>query len=872
MPDHRPDSLDVLLRQARDLYARIPAMVGILDLASGRQLLANPMAEAVTGFTAEALEAGGLGRYMSRIPPEEPVHELLAKAQARLAAEGSVAALPEGMVLEYAFRRQDGRMAQLRSRITWLRPEVLDSPLVLVVTDDITQTWHLQAEIRASEERYRGLFEGARVGILQCDPAGRFITVNGAFARMLQREPETLVGATFREITHPEDLDTDEGLVAEALAGRRDQFRLDKRYLRADGSILWVNLHVTLVRDGEGRPSSFIGVVQDLSTLREAEQRVKEREELLGRVVQDAPLVLWALDAQGVFTLSEGRGLAALGLRPGEVVGRSVRDVYADHPEVLARVSSALQGEPVEAELVFGEVHFENRMTPVRTTDGSPAGVVGVSFDTTEAARVRLALEASEAKLASMIRFIPDGLSLSDPVTGRLLEINPAFEQLLGWTRAEALGRTSRELEIWVDWKDRVAVLEAIEHTGICREKEVTFRHRDGHAILTAFSAVLAPMEGGMLLVGLSRDIRERKQLEAALRESQHRESLGLMAGGVAHDFNNLLQALQGNLDVLAFRCRGQADLEAILARMDRVVRKAAGIATQMHHYAGSTEGCLGPVDLGAALTEFRPLLEASIPKRVQLLWEVQEGLPSVAADAHQVLGVLLKLVLNAVAAIGAGAGVVRIGLGQDEPGPDGLWVQPAPEGSCVTLAVADNGVGLDDAIMVRIFDPFFTTRIQGTGLGLSAVLGTARSHGAGLQVRSRVGEGSEFRLWFPVAGGFQSGDRPFPQGKALVLGMPVEDLGPHRELLALAGLELVGVEEGQPEPPDVALLLVALGDGKAEARARSLEEIPVVGILSGNRPSVGAGGLKTLGNLTTRMEPVVFFDALCRILGHPRG
>jgi len=145
------------------------------------------------------------------------------------------------------------------------------------------------------------------------------------------------------------------------------------------------------IRDPDGRPREVLAIVQDLSQL-----AIVRRMELdLQAVVSSAPMVLFSVDREGVFRMSEGRGLAGLGLRPGEVVGRSVFDVYAGNPEILESVRRALHGEDFVMETREAGIRFETHYTPQRDSAGEIVGVVGVAIDVT--ARDRISERAREA-------------------------------------------------------------------------------------------------------------------------------------------------------------------------------------------------------------------------------------------------------------------------------------------------------------------------------------------------------------------------------------------------------------------------------------------------------------------------------------------
>src|ERR1700736_6221581 len=137
-----------------------------------------------------------------------------------------------------------------------------------------------------SEERLRGAFEFAAIGMALVAPDGRWLRVNPSLCRIVGYSPEELLATTFQAITHPEDLDTDVEFVQRMLEGAIPRYQMEKRYLHKDGHFVWVLLSVSLVRDSDRRPLYFVSQLQDISVRKEAEARLIESE-LRYRIITD---------------------------------------------------------------------------------------------------------------------------------------------------------------------------------------------------------------------------------------------------------------------------------------------------------------------------------------------------------------------------------------------------------------------------------------------------------------------------------------------------------------------------------------------------------------------------------------------------------
>jgi len=249
-------------------------------------------------------------------------------------------------------------------------------------------------------------------------------------------------------------------------------------------------------------------------------------------------------------------------------------------------------------------------------------------------------------------------------------------------------------------------------------------------------------------------DITERKRFEEKVRHAQKLESLGVLAGGVAHDFNNLLVTILGNTSLARNTPGIDEKIIPLLDEVERGARRAAELTKQMLDYAGQGKFRLQAVDLPAAVREMAKLVKALIPKSVELHYHFQEGLPQVEADATQIRQVIMNLITNAAESIGERAGRVVISVDQTRLTDGDLEAytgqSPAP-GAYLSLDVADDGCGMDEATRARVFDPFFTTKFQGRGLGMATVLGIVRGHGGAIRIESREGFGTRVRVLFPV-------------------------------------------------------------------------------------------------------------------------
>jgi len=431
-----------------------------------------------------------------------------------------------------------------------------------------------------------------------------------------------------------------------------------------------------------------------------------------------------------------------------------------------------------EIPVVFLTAHADPD-TVARAQATSPYGYLLKPFDERVVAiSVQLALaksaadrhlRASERLFATTLRSIAEGVIITDAAS-QISFLNPAAEDLIGWTQRDAVGRPITDVCIvhapdgGAPLGDLVTAVLAHGQINALPDGSVLLP-RDGELRQVADS--IAPLVdtfgdrwGTVMVV---QDVTAQRaaaaahqELERKLVEMQRVESLGLLASGIAHDFNNILTGVLAYTEMAQAGVPAESNVQGQLMRAISGIHQAAGLTRQLLTYAGKGEIRIGPVALNPVVQELIDLLRGSFIRSIAIHLEFAVALPPVLGDSTQIRQVVLNLLTNAAEAIGDEPGQITVTTSLVELTPalreTLVFGAEADPGLHVCLRVCDTGSGMEPATLAKIFDPFFTTKVAGRGLGLASVLGIMRQHRGALQVTSVVGQGTTFEIFLPVA------------------------------------------------------------------------------------------------------------------------
>jgi PAS domain S-box-containing protein len=339
-----------------------------------------------------------------------------------------------------------------------------------------------------------------------------------------------------------------------------------------------------------------------------------------------------------------------------------------------------------------------------------------------------------------------------------VLDWSPHAEALMGWTRAEALGRSVEELlfpeplrVVYRQWLNQF--LSEAEDDAVGGRYETPLLQKDGREFFAEVSFTALRRNDGHIINAFVRDITAKRAAEEQLIQAQKMESVGQLTGGIAHDFNNMLTVITGTIEILADGVKHDPALASIVRMIDDAAERASQLTANLLAFARKQPLRPRETDVNALVEEVVQLLSPTLGRQIEIETALSDQAWPALIDRGQLSSALVNLAINARDAMPGGGRLLfrTANFTRDAHAAEVVGLGP---GDYVTIEVIDSGAGIPPAIRGRIFEPFFSTKQfgAGTGLGLSMVFGFAKQSGGGIMVDGEEGRGACFRIYLPKA------------------------------------------------------------------------------------------------------------------------
>ncbi len=672
---------------------------------------------------------------------------------------------------------------------------------------DVTERKQAEASLREGRDRFRNVVTSVsdHIYVTAINPDGS--KTNLYFSPNVEEltgyPPEKfLADWNFWSSTviHPDDRAA-AAVQAEKLAGGQSS-AMEYRIIRADGRMIWVRDSGRVVNQPDGRRLVY-GVIGDVTRRKQAEIELRRRnrelkmrnqitaaaatlaepEALLEIACRELALACkiprataFMLNKRGTrvtvaaeYNIKEQPSVtgAAFIVKNNEVfqnlLARKTSLSIADAPndprlaslrEIIRRrgTASLLIVPIVVQEEVIGSLNLESNEP--RSFSTEDLGLAWRASDQTALALSRLRLNEERRLLNTIIEQTAESVVITD-TKGNIIYVNPAFEQITGYSRTEAMGQTPRILK---SGQHDVPFYRKLWNTITAGQVwRGRFINQKKNGELYTEEATISPVrnDNGDIThyVAVKRDVTHELRLEEQFHQAQKMESIGRLAGGVAHDFNNILTAIIGYSEMLLAHFPNPADpRREEVEQIKKAGQQAARLTRQLLTFSRRRPFEPQTLNLNEIVANLEKMLARVIGDDIALITHLAPDLGRVKADPGQMEQVLMNLAVNARDAMPQGGKLIietaNIDLDSDYTG----WHLGVRPGSYVQLRVSDTGQGMDAKTRAHIFEPFFTTKKmgQGTGLGLSTVHGIVQQSGGHIRVYSEPGQGATFKIYLP--------------------------------------------------------------------------------------------------------------------------
>ena len=651
----------------------------------------------------------------------------------------------------------------------------------LAIIRDITQRKQAEEKLRQTEDLLQEAEKIAKIGSWSWDLAKDEAWWSKELYRFTNRNKgnSTPDVETISQFIHPGDRERVNKLILNAIQ-KGIAYETEFRFISSDGSIGYAFSCGKVEKDAKGNIVRFYGISKDITEYKQAEAALRESEERFRTMADTAPVMIWMAGCDKLCYYFNAKWLEFTGKAlEDEIANGWVEGVHPDDRqrciEIYFNAFDARQTFSMEYRLQnkHGEYSWVlNKGTPRFDADENFVGYIGSCIDITE----RKQAEEKIAQQAVLLDVATDAILLRS-LQGDILYCNQSAESMYGWTADEALGKKADELLYKEITEELSSAVEEVTRSGSW-QGELNKITKEGREITVASRWTLVSDEAGKpkSILTVDTDITEKKQLESQFLRAQRLESLGTLASGIAHDLNNMLTPILAIAQLLPLKLEHVDDTsKEMLQMLEANTKRGANLVKQVLSFARGNEGKRTVLQVKHLLKDIEQFAKGTFPKNITIERNLPRDLWTVSADATQLHQVFMNLVVNARDAMPEG-GILSIEA--ENKLIDESYARmniEAEAGSYVLVTIADTGIGISPQIIDRIFDPFFTTKNlgEGTGLGLSTVLGIIKNHGGFIEVSSKIEAYTQFKVYLPSI-----------EGKASVIPEKEQFLSGNNELI----------------------------------------------------------------------------------------
>jgi PAS domain S-box-containing protein len=641
----------------------------------------------------------------------------------------------------------------------------------LMACDDITERKQAEEALRQSEERYRTILENIEDGYYEVDLPGNFTFFNDSLCRMLGYSRDEMVGMGNQQYTDQENRKKLFQAFNEVYRTGEPAKEFDWGVIRKDGTKLFGEVSVSLIKDSKGKPIGFRGIARDITKRKQAEEALRTEKQRFQALTENSPFGMVMVYQDGTFKYINPKFRELFGYDLTDIPDGKTwfKKAYPNptyrHDVIEAWINDLKSFKPGEKRSQIFTVTCKDgtektiNFIPVQLETGEN---LMACEDITERKRTEEALRNSEERFRIAAKSSSDLIWDWGILDGNL-EWFGNIDERLGYNP----GEFPRTIDAWEkiihpDEHDRV-MTALDQHLKMHKPymEEYRVQRKDGTFCYWTDRGTAFWDEKGnpFKMIGACEDITERKRaeeentvLQEQLRQSQKMEAVGRLGGGIAHDFNNLLTIVKGYSQLSLLDLKESDPLWGNIQEIQKATQRATDLTRQLLAFSRRQILDLKVLDLNILLRELDKMLRRIIGEDIELVTLLAGDLGRVKIDPGQIEQVILNLAVNSRDAMPSG-GKLTIETANvvldEEYAHAHVAVIP---GHYVRLSISDTGVGMPRELKEKVFEPFFTTKEKGkgTGLGLSMVYGIVKQIGGNIWVYSEPGHGTTFKIYLP--------------------------------------------------------------------------------------------------------------------------
>ena len=651
----------------------------------------------------------------------------------------------------------------------------VDEKTVATTSTDVSKRKEAEETLKASEARFRSVFENSLDAMLLTKPDGSILSANDAACRLYGMSEEEI-----KKVGRSGILVQDEKFIA-ALEERKRTGKVNAELTnkRKDGTTFQGEVASSLFTDADGTVKTSM-VIRDITERKKAEEALKNSERKFKTLVENAPDAIMRFDSDLRVLYLNPADLAATGKTLEEFVGKTNEEMGMP-PELCklwngmfdkAKNSKHFQETEFDFDTPSGKRTFHLRVVPEISDDGSLISYLGISRDITDRKKVEEAFKESERKYREMFNSMTELFLLAEIVydkNGKSIDwiyrdVNPVITSISGKSVEEVINKSAKELwgiveQHWLDLFDRVAKTgksETLENYGQALDiwyllhawkagenliaavaTDVTAQYKAKEALQAHYEQ----LEQTQKKLGEYANQMEHLASERAkqLQEKERLAAIGATAGMVGHDIRNPLQAMTSDIYLAKTELASTAEseeknnIQESLTEIEKNIDYVNKIVQDLQDYARPLNPNPGETDLRLIIEKM--IQKNNIPKNINVSVNVEDEAKKVVADADYLNRILYNLVINAVQAMPKGGK---------------LAIYVYKEANDVVISVKDTGVGIPKEIQGKMFTAMFTTKSKGQGFGLPVVKRMTESLGGTVSFESQEGKGTTFTLRLP--------------------------------------------------------------------------------------------------------------------------